>query len=314
MELDPQRFRPEPRYTAQQVSDAAGIDLELGRRLLRALGLPDVSDDAIEFDDRDLEVLKTVRLLLGQGYTERDIVTVARTYGQSISRIGFAEARLFRQTFVDPLIERGTPAQEVHEKVGEVVPELLDLLDDTLSTIHRRHLAIALQQVTGAETAGDTELLTAGFVDLVGFSRVSNDLESDDLEDLVSRFESMAISRCVEAGAQVVKVLGDAVMFVSTSPDAAVDAALAIVTGAADDPELPRARAGLDRGEVSPLGGDYFGRPVNVAARLTNIARAGTVVASSNLLDSLTRDRDASRIGRVRLKGVGNLVAFKINP
>ncbi len=312
MKLDPQRFRPEPTYTGPQVAEAAGLDLEWCRHLLRALGLPDVSDDAVEFDDRDLSVLKTIRMLLDGGYSERDIVTVARTYGQSISRIGFAEARLFRQTVVDPMVDEGLSPPEIHERVGEVVPGLLDVLDTLLSTVHRRHLAVALQQVTGTNAAGPTEILAAGFVDLVGFSRLSNDVEADDLEELVSSFESMAIERSVAAGAQVVKVLGDAVMFVATSADAAVDAALHIVRGADDDTDLPPARAGLDHGRVRPLGGDYFGRPINVAARLTNFARPGTVVGSNELLNSLQRERDASRIGHVRLKGVGPVLSFKI--
>lgn len=313
MKIDPQRFRPEPVYTGPQVAEAAGLDLELCRRLLRALGLPDVADEDVEFDDRDLSVLRTIRMLIDQGYTERDIVTVARTYGQSISRIGFAEARLFRQTFVDPMVQEDLPPPEIHRRVGEVVPGLLDLLDALLSTIHRRHLAVALQQVTGTDAGGPTETLATGFVDLVGFSRLSNDLETDDLDDLVSSFESMAIERCVAAGAQIVKVLGDAVMFVAVSPDAAVDAAAGVVTGAGEDPDLPRARAGLDHGEVTPLGGDYFGRPINVAARLTNFARPGTVVASGELMNALEHERDASRIGRTRLKGVGSILAFKIN-
>lgn len=313
MKLDPQRFRPEPVYTGPQIAEAAGLELEFAKRLARALGLPDVGDEAVEYDEDDLRVMKTIRMFLEQGYSERDMITMARTYGQSISRIGFAEARLFRRTFVDPLVEQGLTGPAIHEKVGEVAPELLELLADMLTTIHGRHLALALQQVTGTDATGPTAVLAAGFVDLVGFSRLSNDLEADDLEDLVAEFETMAIERCVAAGAVIVKVLGDAVMFVASSSDAAVDAALAIVRGADASDDLPQARAGIDHGEVSPLGGDYFGRPVNVAARLTNFARPGTVVVSSEVIDSLTQPRDASRIGRTRLKGVGHIQAFKIN-
>lgn len=313
MELDPQRFRPEPVYTGPQIAEASGLDLEFCRRLERALGLPEVPDDAVEYDDNDLEVMKTIRMFVDQGYTERDMITIARTYGQSISRIGYAEARLFRKTFVDPLVEQGLSGPEVHEKVGEVAPQLLDLLAGMLTTIHNRHLALALQQVTGTDATGPKVELATGFVDLVGFSRLSNDLEADDLEDLVAAFETMAIEGCVAAGAVIVKVLGDAVMFVASSSDAAVDAALAIVRGAKASDELPQARAGIDQGEVSPLGGDYFGRPVNVAARLTNFARPGTVVVSSAVIESLTGERDVSRIGRTRLKGVGSILAYKIN-
>ncbi|MDQ3645475.1 MAG: hypothetical protein M3345_00905, partial [Actinomycetota bacterium] len=106
--------------------------------------------------------------------------------------------------------------------------------------------------------------------------------------------------------------LGDAVMFVSSDPDAAVAAATAVVEGAAGNPDLPEARAGLDFGEVRALGGDYFGRTINVAARLTGFARPGTVVASEELIGALQREVASTTIGRTRLKGVGTVRAYKI--
>lgn len=315
MTIDPRRFRePPPRYTAAEVWKAAGLEEAFARRLFRALGLPEVDDDAIEFDERDIAVARTVRMLLDQGYPQEDIVTVARTYGYSLSRIAFAQVRLFRKTFIDPLVETGHTFEEIDKQMEPVVQPLLELLDTQLQGIHRRHLALALEQVVPTAAAGAVEALTAGFADLVGFSRLSNDLEGDDLEDLVSRFETLAIERCVDAGAQVVKVLGDAVMFVATDPDAAVTAAIDVVQGTKADEDLPDARAGLDHGDVRPLGGDYFGRPINVAARLTSFARPGTVVISQALLDVLPDGRDVSHIGKARLKGVGAVRAFKVRP
>jgi hypothetical protein len=89
-------------------------------------------------------------------------------------------------------------------------------------------------------------------------------------------------------------------------------AATAIVDGAAANPDLPEARAGLDFGEVRALGGDYFGRPINVAARLTGFARPGTVVVSEELLSSLEVEVETSHLGRTKLKGVGPVRAFKV--
>lgn len=314
MPIDPQRFRPEPRYTAPQLAAEAGLDLDFAKRVMRALGLPQVPDDEIEFDDRDLEVSKILHFLLGQGYRENDILTVARTYGYSLSRVAFAEVRLFSQTFIDPLMEAGVTSGELDQRLESVVPQLLELLDTQIHTIHRRHLAVALQQVSGSKRAGRTELLAAGFADLVGFSRLSNDIEGDDLEDLIAQFETLVVERCVDAGAQVVKVLGDAVMFVASAPDAALAAASAVVDGAAANDDLPEARAGVDFGEVRALGGDYFGRPINVAARLTGFARPGTVVVSEELLGALRKEPEASHIGRTKLKGVGTVRAFKVRP
>lgn len=311
MAIDPARFRPEPKYTVVQIAERANLDLGFAHRVIRALGLPIADDDAVEYDDRDLDVAKTLSFLLKSGYNEDDILTVARTYGYALSRLSFAEVRLFKKTFVDPLRRDGASESDVTARLDEAVPQMLDLLDTQMSAIHRRHLAVALQQVSSSLQDGSEELLAAAFVDLVGFTRLSNDLESDDLEDLVSRFETLALDRCVAAGAEVVKVIGDAVMFVG-SAEAAARAALSIVAGAAEDPELPEARAGLDHGPIKPLGGDYFGRPVNVAARLTSFARAGTVVASEDLIEEL-QHVDASSIGRTRLKGVGTVRPYKIN-
>jgi len=312
MPIDPQRFRPEPRFTAVQLAAEAGLDLAFFRRVLRALGLPQVEDDEVEFDERDLEVAKTLKFLLAQGYEGNDILTVARTYGYALSRVAFAEVRLFSETFVDPLMAAGLTGEELDERLTTVVPELLELLDTQLRTIHRRHLAVALQQVSASDRAGRAEIVAAGFADLVGFSRLSNDIEGDDLEDLIAQFETMVVESCVGSGAQVVKVLGDAVMFVASSSDAALAAATAIVDGAATNPDLPEARAGLDFGEVRALGGDYFGRPINVAARLTGFARPGTVLVSEELLSSLKVEVETSHLGRTKLKGVGPVRAYKV--
>ncbi|HJR45058.1 MAG TPA: adenylate cyclase regulatory domain-containing protein [Actinomycetota bacterium] len=313
MVIDPARFRPEPKYTALEVAEGAGLAIDFARRVIRALGLPIAPDDAIEYDERDLEVAKTLRFLLDSGYAEEDILTISRTYGYSLSRLAFAEVRVFKKTFVDPLRAGDATEEELARRLDAVVPQMLDLLDTQMMTLHRKHLAIALQQVSGSSPQdASTETLAAGFVDLVGFTRLSNDLEADDLEDLVSRFETLALDRCVEAGAEVVKVIGDAVMFVAT-PGVAIRAAMSIVEGAERDPDLPDARAGLDHGPIQPLGGDFFGRPVNVAARLTSFARPGTVVISEGLLNELGPDVDASSIGRTRLKGVGTIRPFKVN-
>ena len=312
MTVDPDRFREPPTLSARQAAERAGIDLAYARRLFRALGLPETDVDAVDFDEQDVEVLKALRLILKQGYGEEEIIEVARTYGYAMSRVAQAEVRLFHKRFLEPLRDQQTQEEEILQQLEVMVPQLIDLLGKQLDHVHRRHLRLALQQVTAARAESEAEVMAAGFVDLVDFSRLSQDLEGEVLGGVVSRFETLTLEICVAHGVQVVKMLGDAVMFVTVDAAKAVAAAHEIVSRVNEDEELTGARAGLDRGTVVPLGGDFFGPPVNVAARLTSFARPGTVVVSSSVMDSL-ENVDATHIGKIKLKGIGQLRAFKIN-
>lgn len=313
MTVDPDRFREPPTLSARQAAEKAGIELAYARRLFRALGLPETDDDIIDFDEQDVEVLTALRLILKQGYGEEEIIEVARTYGYAMSRVAQAEVRLFHQKFLEPLRDEETQEEEVLQRLEVMVPQLIDILGKQLDHVHRRHLRLALQQVTAARAESASEVMAAGFVDLVDFSRLSQDLEGEVLGGVVSRFETLTLETCVSHGVQVVKMLGDAVMFVSSDASAAVAAAKQIITTVDQDEELSGARAGLDMGAVVAIGGDFFGPTVNVAARLTSFARPGTLVVSSSVMDSLDPSVDATHIGKIRLKGVGQLRAFKIN-
>ncbi|HYP25047.1 MAG TPA: adenylate/guanylate cyclase domain-containing protein, partial [Actinomycetota bacterium] len=260
-----------------------------------------------------VDVLGGLKLILDQGYSREDVLDVARAYGQTMSRLAQAEVRLFNKVFIAPLREQAVDDDTLAGQLEAVVPALLELLGKVIHHVHRRHLAIALQEVTATERPGSTETLAAGFVDLVDFSRVTQELEGEDLGHLVNRFETMAIETCVAGGAHVVKMIGDAVMFVAPNVTTALRVALAVVAGVEEDEALPAARAGLDFGEVVPMSGDFFGRPVNVAARLTSFARPGTVVVSEALTESAGVALETSHIGRVRLHNVGHVRAFKVN-
>ncbi|MDQ3953156.1 MAG: adenylate/guanylate cyclase domain-containing protein [Actinomycetota bacterium] len=310
--IDPARFREVPTLTGVEAARRAGVDHAFAKRVWLTLGLPDVPDDEVEFDASDVEVLQALKLILDQGYPRDDILEVARAYGHGMSRVAHAEVRVFNKVFLAPLREETSDDDALVERLESVVPVLLDLLGKLLDRVHRRHLAIVLQEVTAVRHTGPTETRAAGFVDLVDFSRVTQELEGEDLGDLVTRFESMAIETCVAGGAHVVKMIGDAVMLVAPDAATALRVALAVVAAVEEDEGLPAARAGLDYGEVVPMSGDFFGRPVNVAARLTSFARPGTVVVSEALKEA-AGPLDASHIGRIRLHNVGSVRAFKVN-
>ena len=69
--------------------------------------------------------------------------------------------------------------------------------------------------------------------------------------------------------------------------------------------DFPQLRAGVTYGPVLSRGGDWFGRPVNLASRLTALARAGSVLATREVRDA-TADTPVrwSSAGARRVRGL----------
>lgn len=313
--LDPYKFRATPTFTGPEAAARAGIDYEDARRIWRSLGLPEVAPDVVNFDDADVEALQAVSRIGERGIPFDDLVRATRAYGRALSAVADAEARIFSRNVVEPLLAEGADAGDIEDRLAPLVEWLLAVSGRLLDHAHRRHLGIAIQSLTLGGTDHATEEIAVAFVDMSGFSRASDELGAEELGQLVERFETVAIERAAEAGVRVVKVIGDAVMLVSSEPRQLVRAVQEIIEEAERDEGVLSARAGADFGNATPLLGDYFGRPVNVAARITGFARPGTVVGSEDLLRAVgDGDVVVSRIGSQKLKGVGRVHLFKFHP
>ena len=132
-------------------------------------------------------------------------------------------------------------------------------------------------------------MVAGGFADLVGFTRLGEELPPADLEQLANRLAELA--RDVAVGpVRFIKTIGDAVMFVSTDTAALLDAALALIESAAADETLPRLRVGIGYGSAVSRAGDWFGSPVNLASRVTAVARPGAVLVSESARDQIGDD------------------------
>ena len=149
--------------------------------------------------------------------------------------------------------------------------------------------------------------VAVGFVDLVRFAAVTEQVADEELEQLIVRFEEVAHDAIAEGGGRVVKMIGDAVMFVADEPEQATLIAIDLVDAYAHDPMLPPARAGLSVGSVLARDGDYYGPTVNLAARIVDIARPSRVVVSDELHHALATSGQFAfqRLPPKRLKGIG---------
>jgi class 3 adenylate cyclase len=159
-----------------------------------------------------------------------------------------------------------------------------------------------------------TEIAALGFVDLVGSTAWSQTVNLREQNLALTRFESAAWSSAVLAGGRVVKMIGDAVFFVTPDADAACRVALDVCRAAEDDPMLPSARGAVGVGAVTPREGDYFGPLVNLLARLVKVGDPGEVVVTQDAADLLSPDRWLLReLSLASLSGVDGVVdAFTV--
>jgi adenylate cyclase len=300
----------EERLTAADVAERAGLDEGFLRRQWRALGLATASDDAAVYTERDVEAAERVRALRDAGVPEEGILEVARLLGMTMSQLAAANRRLVADTY----LREGDTEYEVATRFAEAarafMPLIADLLPYALGVHLReqiRHDAFSEAELASGRAPG-RDKVTVCFVDMVDFTQLGETLDPEALGTLTGRFTELATA-AVEPPVRLVKLIGDAAMFVGPEPNPVVEAALELVeTAAAEGEEFPLLRAGIACGEALPRGGDWYGRPVNLASRITAIARPESVLAEAAVHEALPDDYEWSRAGSRRLKGIDGSV------
>jgi len=284
------------RYTRLQVAEQVGISLEEARRLWRAVGFAEVGDDQRVFTSADVAALKDVAGLLTAGIVDVDgAVELARPLGHLLSRLAVAQTgfvgevlgeRLAAgQVADDPQLPERVAAQAV-----EITHELLPVLERMTLYVWRRHLATeagrALLPAPGPGTQ-NSRRTAVGFIDISGFTRLSRGLDSSELSALLQQFETIVLDTVLAHGGRVIKNLGDEALFVSDDPKSAAKIALDMVEEIDANERLPPVHAGLAYGPVLYRGGDVFGPVVNIASRITGLARSGTIRVDESMADAL---------------------------
>lgn len=294
-----------PRYSRQDLARITGADPELTQGLWRAMGFPDLPPDEVAFYDADLEALEQLlREPIGLG-TRDDEVHQARVISSAMSRIAEVGTDGMASS-VWALREAGAREEEIAELILDTLK--IENAEKLLGYVFRRQLRAAVWRRLGmANTRGDQGDLTVGFVDLVRFTAITEEVPEDELDRLVTRFEEVSHEVVTVGGGRVVKMIGDEVMYVADDPGAAVDVAVQLVDAYSADELLPPARAGLAYGAALFRDGDYFGPVVNLASRIVDVARPRTIVASEELRAALAEDDRYAwrRLPPKRLKGIG---------
>ena len=299
-----------PRYTAREIADIAGIDLELLRRFSAALGVPYADPDEPRGTEADLEAARRMKAFRDAGLPEDGMLQVARTIGMGTSRIAEANRELVIRTVAQPgdserdlALRFAAAAEFMMPLVG---PTIVHALQANMLEQIRRDVIATTDLASGG--IGGTVNLTVCFADLVEFTRLGEEIPAEELGLVAGRLEEMA-SAVAEPPVRLVKMIGDAAMFVSTDVEAMLNSSLELIAAAeAEGEEFPWLRAGLACGSVLPQSGDYYGRPVNLASRITGVARPGSVVVDSAVSEAAAEDFSYTFIGERRLKGIDSRV------
>ena len=299
--------------TFEELSERIAVPIELLGAIREAMGFaPPAPTDRIQ--EHEMEVVPLVQLQHERGFRGAVVDRALRVYGESMRRVAETESDWWRSEVLMPIIQSGNDPAELYRASAELSPALAEVIDQALLAIYHGQQAKAWIRniLEGFEVAlADSGLHTPTtrvpaicFLDLTGYTRLTEERGDSVAADLAQRLASMVERHSRRHGGTPVKWLGDGVMFHFPEPADGVLAALEMVE-AAPDLGLPSAHVGLHAGPVMFQEGDYFGRTVNVAARIADYARPGEVVVSQEVVDAVVDDKlEFSEIGPVELKGV----------
>jgi class 3 adenylate cyclase len=297
-------------FTLREAAAKIGAEPALVQRLWQAFGLPIVDVDTKVASASDLDALPLflgVAALLG----EDAALGLARVNGAAVARIADAVSAAFRSAISD-LATDTSGSELVTAQTFAGVAALAPPAGRTLDVLLRHHLEAARQQfeVSGSgDVALSGQVRSAiGFADVSGFTALSQVATSAELSRLVDAFEELATTHVHEAGGRVVKFIGDAVMYVTPHAASAVDVALRLLHHSSHP-----VRAGVTYGLLLAQDGDYFGPPVNLAARLVAAAEPGQLLVDAEAATRLDETYQITPQPPATLRGIAEpVVAYAV--
>ena len=295
-----------PTYTPRQISELSGVELDLLQDLFRAMGLPRVDPDEPGLDEHDLAVGAAASDLPrgGDRRSGHRRHVAGDGDGDGEHRRGHprgprpdpdpARATTSRPWRCASRCRRASSAR----RSGSVLQYVLNRqLRDQI-----RRDVMAAGGGFGPDSGG-TEICVC-FADLVGFTKLGERLPGEELGRVAGRLAELA-SEAAESPVRLIKLIGDAAMLVSPDAVSLLGAALGLVEAAEAEGEgFPQVRVGAAAGEAIGRGGDWYGRPVNLASRITDIAFPGSVLASESATEMAGDEFAYSFAGERRLKGI----------
>jgi adenylate cyclase len=296
------------RYTASEIEERTGVPAAVMVRMRQLLGLPKPAPEDRVFGDDEIETAQSVKLFLDSGFTEEEVAQITRVLGEGMSRLAATTTAAFVRTF----LEAGDDEDAVAKRFASMAERLVPAVKPVLVGAFQQHLRDSVRR----GFLGDAELaaghvpeaveISVCFADLVGFTRLGGEVEVEVLGSVAGGLAAIA-GEVVQPPVRLIKTIGDAAMFVSPESGPLVEVALSFVE-AVQAADLPALRAGIACGPALLRAGDFYGHSVNLASRVTGIARPDSVLCTQEVYDAATDQFDWSFAGKQRLKGISERV------
>ena len=309
------RRHPRTDRTFAQFSENTGVPIDTLQNMYVTLGLPRPRENEYVRED-DEPILMALPVLFGAGVAEGDVLRAVRILGDSARRVAQFQAHYFHNTIEEPFRRRGLRDNEAFEAaLNEVGLPMGNSTEEMLSWLYRRHAEIFSTEhqfehvETALEEAGVRQrsprgIEAAAFADLSGYTRLTEEAGDDEAARVALSLAQLVNEVAGEHHGDVVKMLGDGVHFHFRDPGDAVRASLEIVDTVAPR-GLPPAHVGVNAGPMIYDEGDYFGRTVNIAARIAAQASANRVFVGEDLVRGVEPEGFHVReIGQFDLKGI----------
>lgn len=293
------------RYSLTDAAHETGLEPALIERIVTAIGFPTQTDSLSE---EDLELTRYAATALNAGLPLVALLQLVRVYGQAAAQIADAEVRLFHLYVHEPLMRSGSSGAEIAESMKSLSELLLPLASPVMDQIHERFLQHFIEQdvvghmesdIDGAAADLGRMRVAIAFADLTGYTRLTEEAGELQALDAVERFVD-AVEATLPDDARVVKTIGDEVMIVGTDPSALIDWAVGFQRLQSERP-LPR--IGIHYGDALYRDGDYYGRDVNIAARIAARSAGGEVLVTRPVVEHAGSHLEFDRIGEITLKG-----------
>jgi adenylate cyclase len=303
-----------PRRRQLDLVEETGLDLDFLQEARRALGLPAVDPGDPVITDEEVELARSAATLIDAGIDREGFLELTRAMSQAMAAVAAA----LTSTLGGALLRPGDTERDLGLRYAETLRRLGPLAGPALTQMLNLRLREQIRQTVVGQAElqtgrlPDAQQVVVGFVDIVGFTQLGERVEPDELGAVVRGFEAL-VEDAVRSPVRLVKTIGDAAMIAAPEARPVLDTVLELVEGSREDDDRLLLRAGIASGEALPRAGDLYGRPVNLASRLTSFARPGTVVTSKEVHDDAADGYDWSRIGKRRIKGVrGEVEVYRV--
>lgn len=290
-----------------EVAEETGLEEMLIERLWTSIGFP--AAELHRLTDDDVQALRYIASVLAAGFPLVAFLQLTRVYGQAIAQIADAETRLFHIYVHEPLMRQEVPELEMAEEMEHLARDLLPLASPIMDYVHQRYLQYFVEQdMVGhmeMELDSDSDLgrlrVAIAFCDLAGYTRYTEEEGEEQALSYVERFID-AVGETLPDDARIVKSIGDEVMIVGYDVGALTDWAVGFQSLW---DERPPPRIGVHTGATIYRDGDYFGRDVNLAARVVARSRGGEVLVTQPVVEAIGKSDHLGYepIGEVKLKG-----------